>query len=70
MAATRPRLPLTLRTPDTDRPADAILRANLSIFREDSSATCAFVMPSTVDGRAGHPPTRSRATRPAISICG
>ncbi|MDO0930873.1 hypothetical protein QQY66_03985 [Streptomyces sp. DG2A-72] len=23
-------------------------------YREDTSATCAFVMPSTVDGRAAH----------------
>ncbi|MEV5886851.1 hypothetical protein AB0L74_29955 [Streptomyces sp. NPDC052020] len=48
------RLPATLRTPDTDRLAETIFRANLANYHEDGSATCAFVMPSTVDGRAAH----------------
>jgi hypothetical protein len=48
------RLPGALRTADTDRLADAILRANAANYREDGSATCAFVMPSTIDGRAAH----------------
>ncbi|WP_198547401.1 hypothetical protein [Streptomyces jeddahensis] len=53
-AATLLRLPDTLRTAHTDRLAEAILRANMANYREDGSATCAFVMPSTVDGRAAH----------------
>jgi hypothetical protein len=53
-AVTLLRLPATLRTSDTDRLAEAILRANMANYREDGSATCAFVMPSTVDGRAAH----------------
>lgn len=48
------RLPLSLRTEDGDRLAEAILRANLSNYRPDGSATCAFVMPTAVDGVAGH----------------
>ncbi|MFD0319067.1 hypothetical protein [Streptomyces flavalbus] len=48
------RLPTTLRTADTDRLAETILRANMANYHEDGSATCAFVMPSTVDGRAAH----------------
>ncbi|MGW1029427.1 hypothetical protein ACWD4J_38085 [Streptomyces sp. NPDC002577] len=53
-AATLLGLPATLRTAHTDRIADVILRANMANYREDGSATCAFVMPSTVDGRAAH----------------
>ncbi|KPI11488.1 hypothetical protein OK074_2820 [Actinobacteria bacterium OK074] len=53
-AATLQRLPTTLRTPGTDRLAETIWRANLANYREDGSATCAFVMPSTVDDRAAH----------------
>ncbi|MGP4006110.1 hypothetical protein [Streptomyces sp. 4N124] len=53
-AATLLRLPTDLRTDRTDRLAEAILRANMATYREDGSATCAFVMPSTVDGRAAH----------------
>lgn len=48
------RLPATLRTDHTDRLAEAILRANMANYSEDGSATCAFVMPSTVDGRPAH----------------
>ncbi|WP_051828530.1 hypothetical protein [Streptomyces bicolor] len=53
-ATTLLRLPAALRTADTERLAEAILRANMANYREDGSATCAFVMPSTVDGRAAH----------------
>ncbi|MBR8639203.1 hypothetical protein KEF29_07375 [Streptomyces tuirus] len=53
-AVTLLRLPATLRTDDTDRLAEAILRANMANYYEDGSATCAFVMPSTIDGRAAH----------------
>ncbi|MEU6352489.1 hypothetical protein ABZ896_24720 [Streptomyces sp. NPDC047072] len=53
-AVTLRRLPAALRTAATDRLAETVLRANLANFREDGSATCAFVMPSTVDGRAAH----------------
>ncbi|RKN43762.1 hypothetical protein [Streptomyces hoynatensis] len=53
-ATTLLRLPATLRTPGTDRLAEAILRANMANYREDGSATCAFVMPSAIDGRPGH----------------
>ncbi len=53
-AVTLLRLPATLRTDATDRLAEAILHANMANYSEDGSATCAFVMPSTVDGRAAH----------------
>ncbi|NUP15177.1 MAG: hypothetical protein HOZ81_03550 [Streptomyces sp.] len=53
-ATTLLRLPATVRTGDTDRLAEAILRANMANYNDDGSATCAFVMPSTVDGRAAH----------------
>jgi hypothetical protein len=53
-ALTLPRLPDTLRTHDTDRLAEAILRANMANYYEDGPATCAFVMPSTPDGRSAH----------------
>ncbi|MEU3662437.1 hypothetical protein AB0E77_22170 [Streptomyces sp. NPDC032940] len=53
-ATTLLRLPATLRTPDTDRLAETIFRANLANYHEDGSATCAFVMPSAVDGRPAH----------------
>ncbi|MFC8818805.1 hypothetical protein [Streptomyces rochei] len=53
-ATTLLRLPATLRTPDTDRLAETIFRANLANYHEDGSATCAFVMPSVVDGRPAH----------------
>ncbi|RRR98202.1 hypothetical protein [Glycomyces terrestris] len=53
-AATLQRLPAELRTPETDRLAEAVHRANMANQFADGSATCAFVMPSTVDGRAAH----------------
>ncbi|MFI9831158.1 hypothetical protein ACIHIX_26170 [Streptomyces sp. NPDC051913] len=53
-AVTLLRLPATLRTAATDRVAEGVLRANMANYSEDGSATCAFVMPSTVDGRAAH----------------
>lgn len=53
-ASTLLRLPEDPRTADTDRLAEAILRANMANYFEDGSATCAFMMPSTVDGRAAH----------------
>ncbi|MEU6917616.1 hypothetical protein [Streptomyces olindensis] len=53
-ATTLLRLPATLRTAGTDRLAEAILRANMANYHEDGSATCAFVLPSTVDGRPAH----------------
>ncbi|WP_329048584.1 hypothetical protein OG873_04250 [Streptomyces violaceus] len=53
-ASTLLRLPPTLRTEGTDRLAEAILRANMANYRGDGSATCAFVLPSTVDGRPAH----------------
>ncbi|GGL61445.1 hypothetical protein GCM10010129_01250 [Streptomyces fumigatiscleroticus] len=37
-----------------DRLGKAILRADMANYSEDASATCAFVMPSTVDGRRAH----------------
>lgn len=48
------QLPAPLRTGETDAVADAIFRANLANFFEDGSATCAFVMPSCVEGVPGH----------------
>ena len=48
------RLPDDLRDRRTQELAHAIMRANLAHYRDDGSATCAFVMPSTVDGRAAH----------------
>ncbi|MFI6609946.1 hypothetical protein [Streptomyces sp. NPDC050507] len=53
-ACTLRRLPADLRTTTTDRLAEHILAANMANYREDGSATCAFVMPSAVDGRAAH----------------
>ena len=48
------RMPRKLRTSETDRIAEAILRSNTANYQSDGSATCAFVMPSTVDGRPAH----------------
>ncbi|MFC8373451.1 hypothetical protein ACFUIT_36810 [Streptomyces sp. NPDC057239] len=48
------RLPPRLRTPHTQHVARSSLLANLANYRPDGSATCAFVMPSTVDGRQAH----------------
>ena len=44
------QLPAALRTPETAATADAIFRANLVDFTPDGRATCAFVLPSCVDG--------------------
>jgi hypothetical protein len=48
------RLPEELRTPHTQRLADTVLRANMANYFDDGSATCAFVMPTSVDGVAAH----------------
>ncbi len=48
------QLPEHLRTPETDRAADEIFHANLLNFGADGSASCAFVLPSAVDGRPGY----------------
>ncbi len=48
------QLPAALRTEESDATAEQIFRANLVGFRADGSATCAFVLPSTVDGRPGY----------------
>ncbi|WP_324013793.1 hypothetical protein [Microbacterium sp. JZ37] len=48
------RLPSELRTSATDALADRILRANMANYGDDGSATCAFVMPSSVDGVPAH----------------
>ncbi|MBL0888634.1 hypothetical protein [Myceligenerans indicum] len=53
-AATLHRLPRDLRTTETERITEAILRANMANQFPDGSATCAYVMPSSVDGRAAH----------------
>ena len=48
------RLPDGLRSPALDAEAEAIWRANLVDFGAEGSATCAFVLPSTVDGVPAH----------------
>ncbi|MEA5118601.1 MAG: hypothetical protein VB036_13450, partial [Propionicimonas sp.] len=48
------RLPDPLRTAATDELAEAILRANMANYFADGSATCAFVMPTSVDGVPAH----------------
>ncbi|RVX40284.1 hypothetical protein EDD27_2686 [Nonomuraea polychroma] len=50
------QLPDVLRTEDCERVADAIFTANLVDFGPDGQATCAFMMPSCVDGRPAHQP--------------
>jgi hypothetical protein len=50
------RLPAQLQTEESRRTADAIFAANLVDFTPDGRATCAFVMPSCVDGRPAHRP--------------
>lgn len=50
------QLPESLRDEDTERTADAIFAANLVDFTPDGLATCAFMMPSCVDGRPAHRP--------------
>lgn len=48
------RLPSVLRTSETDELARTILRANMANYSADGSATCAFVMPTSVDGVPAH----------------
>ncbi len=48
------RLPRELRSPQSDALADGILRANMANYGADGSATCAFVMPTSVDGVPAH----------------
>lgn len=48
------RLPQSKRTKETDALAKAIFEANMANYNEDGSATCAYVFPSNVDGRAMH----------------
>ncbi|WP_210505972.1 hypothetical protein [Naasia sp. SYSU D00057] len=48
------RLPDPLRTAETEALAGTILRANMSNYFPDGSATCAFVFPTAVDGEAAH----------------
>lgn len=48
------QLPAGLRTTESDAAAEQIFRANLANFHADGSATCAFVLPSTVDGRPAY----------------
>ncbi|WP_413353811.1 hypothetical protein [Microbacterium sp. 1P06AB] len=48
------RLPQPLHTPHTDELAETILRANMVNYGVDGSATCAFVMPTSVDGVPAH----------------
>ncbi|MDN6803347.1 MAG: hypothetical protein L0L47_07195, partial [Bifidobacterium mongoliense] len=46
------RLPKEVRTEETDLMASQILRENMANYAPDGTATCAFVFPSSVDGRA------------------
>ncbi|PJM76678.1 hypothetical protein [Bifidobacterium felsineum] len=48
------RLPQSHRSKETDALAKAIFEANMANYGEDGSATCAYVFPSNVDGRAMH----------------
>ncbi len=48
------QLPDELSEPDTLQQAEAIFRANLCDFGADGTASCAFVMPSAVDGQPAH----------------
>lgn len=48
------RLPESLRSAGTDAQGYAILRANMANYFADGSATCAFVMPTSVDGVSAH----------------
>ncbi|MGW0845338.1 hypothetical protein ACWD26_35435 [Streptomyces sp. NPDC002787] len=50
------QLPEALRDDDTERVAEAIFAANLVDFTPHGLATCAFIMPSCVDGRPAHRP--------------
>jgi hypothetical protein len=47
-------LPERLTTNETRQVAEEIFHANLLNFGADGSATCAFIMPSAVDGRPGY----------------
>ncbi|MGW4801807.1 hypothetical protein ACWEPC_56275, partial [Nonomuraea sp. NPDC004297] len=49
-------LPAPLDTAEHRRAADAIFAANLVDFTPDGDATCAFLLPSCVDGRPAHRP--------------
>lgn len=48
------QLPEAPRDEDTERVAEAIFAANLVDFTPEGLATCAFIMPSCVDGRPAH----------------
>lgn len=48
------RLPQEVRSQKTDEIAMTILEANMANYGNDGSATCAYVFPSNVDGRAMH----------------
>ncbi|MGY2747440.1 hypothetical protein [Arthrobacter sp. UYCu723] len=48
------RLPKGLRTEGTERTALSIMRSGMANYFPDGSATAAFVMPSSVDGRTAH----------------
>jgi hypothetical protein len=50
------QLPEELKTEENQRAADAIFAANLVDFSPAGDATCAFLMPSCVDGRPAHRP--------------
>lgn len=43
-----------VRTAESDAAAEQIFRANLANLNADGSATCAFVLPSAVDGRPAY----------------
>lgn len=48
------RLPKGLRTEETEKTALSIMRSGMANYFPDGSATAAFVMPSSVDGRTAH----------------
>ncbi|GAA2096184.1 DUF5695 domain-containing protein [Microlunatus panaciterrae] len=48
------QLPTTMRTAESDSAAREIFHANLINIFADGSATCAFTVPSAVDGRPGY----------------
>lgn len=52
------RLPTELRSTEREAIALSILRSNMTNYFDDGSATCAFIMPSAVDGRPAHLPDR------------
>ncbi|BDZ64427.1 hypothetical protein [Agromyces mangrovi Wang et al. 2018] len=55
-AAAIAELPVELRTPELDDTMRSILHGGMSSFFPDGSATCAFVLPTAVDGVAAHSP--------------